>query len=127
MHQTRLHRHGKPDLLFNGILLAHADDRRFTGFAENWMETTLYKTALGQYIMHSEFFITSCGNRSIPTALVFATAQDLLDYMEVGSRPLSPLSAELLRQASIEDEAFELCSPFMRLTLYTPELTAQAS
>jgi hypothetical protein len=127
MIETRLHRHGKPDLLFNGMVLADVDDRQFSGFAENWMDTSLYKTAMGQYILYNEFFITSCGNRSIPTALVFATAQDLLDFMEVGTRPLSPLTAELLRQASIQDPAFELCSPFMRVELYAPEVAAQAS
>lgn len=127
MNQTRLHRHGKPDLLFNGVLLATVDDRQFNGFSENWMETSLYKTAMGQYILYNEFFITNCGNRSIPTALVFATAQDLQDYMEVGARPLSPLTAELLRQASIHDAAFELCGPFVRVQLYAPEMTARAS
>ncbi|WP_461208373.1 hypothetical protein [Desulfocurvus sp. DL9XJH121] len=126
MNKTRLQRYGKPDLLFNGSFLAHVDGRDITGFSEDWMETSLYRTALGQYILYSECIITSCGRRSIPVALVFAGAQDLLDYMEVGSRPLSPLTAELLRQASIEDEVFELCGPYMRLTLRMPELTAQA-
>lgn len=126
MNQIRLHRHGRPDLLFNGMLLAHVDDREFIGFAENWMETSLFRTAQGQYVLFSEFTITSCGRRTIPTALVFADARDLLEFMEVGTRPLSPLCAELLRQASLYDEAFELCGPFMRVELLSPALTAQA-
>lgn len=120
MNQFRLQRHGKPDLLFNGTILASVDDREFSGFTENWLETALYRTSLGQYILASDFTITSCGRRSIPTAIVFATAEDLLDYMEVHTRPLSPLSAELLRQASLQDEAFTLCGPFARVNLREP-------
>ncbi len=120
MIQIRLQRHGKPDLIFNGTELARVDDREFTGFTENWLETSLYRTAMGQYVLASVFHITSCGRRDIPTAVVFATAQDLLDYMEVNTRPLSSLSAELLRQASIEDEAFTLCGTFMRVEFLQP-------
>jgi len=120
MNQLRLQRHGKPDLIFNGTTLARVDDREFTGFTENWLVTTLYRTAIGQYILGSDFHITSCGQRNISTALVFASAQDLLEFMEVNNKPLSSLSAELLRQASIEDEAFTLCGPFMHVELRTP-------
>lgn len=127
MNQIRLQRHGKPDLLFNGIILAKVDDREFTGFTENWMETSLYKTSLGQYILYSEFNITSCGKRTIPTALVFASDQDLLEFMEVNERPLSCLSAEMLRQASLFDEAFDLCGPRVHVEFLPRIQTAQAS
>jgi hypothetical protein len=120
MTQVRVQRHGKPDLLFSGMRLAHVDDRVFTGFTENWMETSLYRTSMSQYVLASEFRVTSCGRRSVPTALVFASAQDLLDYMEVGTRPLSPLAAELLRQASLEDPAFTLCGTFAPVALRPP-------
>jgi hypothetical protein len=62
----------------------------------------------------------------LPTALVFASAQDLLDYMEVGTRPLSPLAAELLRQASLEDPAFTLCGTFAPVALRPPVALAWA-
>ncbi|BBD08678.1 hypothetical protein [Desulfovibrio ferrophilus] len=127
MNQIRLQRHGKPDLLFNGDLLAQVDDREFSGFNENWMDTALYRTSLGQYILYSEFHITNCGKRSIPTALVFSTDQDLLEFMEVSSRPLSPLSAELLRQASLNDEAFDLCGPRVPVEFLPLVHTARAS
>ncbi|WP_051444950.1 hypothetical protein [Desulfocurvus vexinensis] len=120
MIQLRLQRHGKPDLLFEGTRLARVDDREISGFSENWMETALYRTAMGQYVLASVFHITSCGRRSVPTALVFATAQDLLDYMEVSTRPLSPLAAELLRQAALEDAAFTLCGTFAPVALRPP-------
>lgn len=126
MNQIRLSRHGKPDLLFNGMLLAHVDDRDFSGFSENWLETSLYRTSMGQYVLASEFHITSCGNRAVPTALVFASAGDLLDYMGIDSTPLTPLSAELLRQASLLDEAFTLCATFMPLELHPLMRTAEA-
>lgn len=115
MNQIRLQRHGKPDLIFNGLEMARVDDREFTGFTENWLETSLYRTAMGQYVLASVFHITTCGRRDIPTAVVFASAQDLLDYMEVSTKPLTALSAELLRQASIEDDAFTLCGTFMHV------------
>lgn len=126
MNQIRLSRHGKPDLLFNGMQLANVDDREFTGFSENWLETSLYRTSMGQYVLSSDFHITSCGERTVQTALVFSSAQDLLDYMGVHQAPLTPLTAELLRQASILDEAFTLCATFMPVELYPLMRTAQA-
>jgi len=127
MNKIRLQRHGKPDLLFTGDLLAMVDDREFSGFAENWMVTSLYRTSLGQYILFSEFHITSCGRRTIPTALVFATDRELLEFMEVDTRPLSSLSAELLRQASLQDEAFDLCGPRIPVVFLPMVHTAKAS
>lgn len=120
MNRIRVQRNGKPDLLFSGMRLAHVDDREFTGFTENWMETSLYRSSMGQYVMASEFHVTSCGRRCVPTALVFASAQDLFDYLEIATRPLSPLAAELLRQASLEDPAFGLCGPLAPVTLRQP-------
>lgn len=127
MNQVRLQRHGKPDLIFNGILLANVDDREFNGFSENWMETTLYRTSLNQYILYSQFNITSCGRRTIPTALVFSSDRDLLEFMEVDTRPLSALSAEILRQASLEDDAFDLCAPRVPVEFLPMLHAAQAS
>lgn len=120
MNQIRLQRHGKPDLIFNGLELARVDDREFTGFTENWLETSLYRTAMGQYVLASVFHITNCGQRDLSTAVVFTSAEDLFEYMEVGTKPLSSLTAELLRQASIEDEAFTLCGTFLRVSFRQP-------
>ncbi|NJB67622.1 hypothetical protein GGQ74_001262 [Desulfobaculum xiamenense] len=123
MEQFTLKRNGKPDLVFNGAQLAQVDEREFVGFKEDWMDTCLYRTAFGQYVLSSIFHITSCGKRDMTSALVFSCAQDLLDYLEIGTRPLSPLSLELLRQASLEDEAFTLCTTFCTVRLKVPHKT----
>ncbi|GAB6175848.1 hypothetical protein JCM16814_07390 [Desulfobaculum senezii] len=120
MEQFTLHRNGQPDLVFNGSEIALVDEREFVGFMENWMDTVLYKTTFGQYVLASVFHITNCGQRTMCTAEVFPTAEALMDFMEVGSRPLSPVSLELLRQASLHDEAFMLCTTFCTVQLRAP-------
>ncbi len=127
MEKIRLQRHGQQDLFFQGERLSHVDERDFYGFSEDWMETSLYRTSLGGYIVHNVTFITSCGQRNIPIALIFPGAKDLLAFMEVNTRPLSPLTAELLRQASLLDDTFHHCGTYMPITLYSPGLTAKAS
>ena len=107
MEQLKLQRFDRPDLSFTGRMLAVVDEREFTGFQENWLEISLYKTSVGKYILSSAFHITSCGNRVVQTAVAFDSLNSLLEYLKVKSRPLSCITGELLRQASTEDQAFD--------------------
>ena len=107
MEQLKLQRLDRPDLSFTGKMLAVVDEREFTGFLENWLEVSLYKTSAGKYILSSAFHVTSCGNRVVQTAVSFDSFGHLLEYLGVKNRPLSCLTGELLRQASIEDRDFD--------------------
>ncbi|MDY7000751.1 MAG: hypothetical protein SVS15_03095 [Thermodesulfobacteriota bacterium] len=107
MEQFKLQRFDRPDLSFTGKMLAVVDEREFTGFLENWLEVSLYKTSMGKYVLSSNFHVTSCGNRNIHTTLAFDSLEHLLEYLEIKDRPLSCITGELLRQASMEDQAFD--------------------
>jgi len=107
MEQLKLQRFDRPDLSFTGKMLAVVDEREFTGFLENWLEISLYKTSLGRYVLSSVFHVTSCGNRNVHTTLAFDSLNHLLEYLEIKDRPMSSLTGELLRQASTEDRDFD--------------------
>lgn len=126
MEQITLKRNGKPDLVFNGRELALVDEREFVGFKEDWLDMHLYKTAFGQYVLSSVFNINSCGKRCMNSALVFSAVKDLFDYLEIGKRPVSPVTLELMRQASLQDEAFTPCATFCKVRLKSPSEDACA-
>lgn len=108
----RLPRHGKPDLLFTGILLGTAhepappeDTRR------NWWEIALYKTSVGAYLLASTYHVVEEGDRSLSTVISFAEAACLRDFFDTHGSYVSQGSQHSQRSTDAPDSPDAPVSP----------------
>lgn len=113
--QYQLQRHGKPDLVFHGVMLARVQDMPASAAAPaeqpaapgNWWELALYRTSVGAYLLSSSFHVVEEGLRTMATVLSFSTLDTLREYFDAQGRELSRLAQDMLRQAAGRDRELE--------------------
>lgn len=99
----QLSRHGKPDLLFSGAMLATVCDTPSS--SQNWWEFSVYKTSVDAYILAATFHVVQEGDRTLSSVLAFATPERLLEFFQSAEAPASSMAAALLQQLAAHDMA----------------------
>ncbi|MCA1944631.1 MAG: hypothetical protein LDL30_05025 [Desulfovibrio sp.] len=100
----RLPRHGKPDLLFTGILLGTAHEPAPPEDARrNWWEIALYKTSVGAYLLASTYHVVEEGDRALSTVISFAEAACLRDFFDTHGSYVSQGSQHSQRSTDAPD------------------------
>lgn len=123
MDFIHVERNGKPDLVFQGRLVAAVDERQYgrsgkakTGQGGSFWEIALFETSVGKYIMASAFHIAEPVRRTMRTALAFNTADDIHDYLGADSLEAGGLGEALMRQAGMLDEIVFTAPEALRAT-----------
>lgn len=110
MDRIALKRQGRPDLVFDGFLVAHI--RESTASA-GLVDLAIYRTRAGKFILASQVdgaqILEPDGHDRLCKALSFACADDVCLFMsDIGEDqdPFALLNASLLRRAARADAAF---------------------
>jgi len=103
MDRIALRRHGRPDLVFEGFLVAHI--RESTAMAGD-VDLAIYRTRSGKLILASTAWAGEAGDRDgLCKALSFACADDMCLFLEEQGAFVD-VNACLLRRAAQSDIAF---------------------
>ena len=104
MDRIALKRQGRPDLVFDGFLVAHI--RGATAWAGD-LDLAIYRTRVGKLILASMARAGNTSRDEVCKALSFASADDLCLFLDEQEQGLfADTSANLLRRAAQSDAAF---------------------
>ncbi len=102
MDRIALKRQGRPDLVFDGFLVAHI--RESSDMAGN-VELTIYRTRTGKLILASSVQGGEFCPGEMCKALSFASADDVRLFLD-DTDAFADVNASLLRRAAQSDSAF---------------------
>lgn len=109
MQLFTLRRHGKPDLVFQGRLLAGIDERDLAVFAsdvarlESWWTLSLFKTSVDKYLLCATFTRRAPDEQSMNTVIAFDKGACVREFFAGHEGPNSALARELLGKAAMRD------------------------
>ncbi|PTN37170.1 hypothetical protein [Desulfonatronum sp. SC1] len=100
MQEIRLKRMNHPDLVFNGDLVASVDDQRMTASIHTRLQLSLYKTAVGRFILALALHhFPSSEPKTFHGALAFDSFATIRDFLaSEDGRALSDTAGQLLER-----------------------------
>ena len=106
MDRIELPRWGQQALVFQGELIASADDRHLPPNGGCWWELTLYRTELGTYVLAKAVCQADSGKRGRHEALCFESPGDVRAFLAQENRRKPEVAHLLLERAATGDHGF---------------------
>lgn len=109
MQTFQVRRHGKPDAIFTGELLAETTSKNDEENKKQWTEVRIYRIETGKYITEIVGRSLIQGHRDRITFNVVENAADVKDALRINGREyITDLALEALEDAAEKDPALRV-------------------